>query len=186
MAAIINKRISTLLVGTALAVLPILYFVYSGVSWTPINPHEHLIQNGLAYIFLVLFSYLNYTFFVPRWFLNKQYARYFSITICCILATAYLPYRIEQWAFFRPPVEHTAQAWIRQIFWEEMMLNQSHSEKSRPPKDDFHSINTPPDLLDDHEHFRGPRLSGPRDGRSLSIILPAKLAIFFCLVRLAR
>ena len=85
-----------LLLGIALAAIPLIFFVYTDVSWYPLNPHEHIVQNGLAYLFLLLFSYFNHTVFVPRWFLHKQYLRYALVAISCVLVTAYLPYRIEQ------------------------------------------------------------------------------------------
>jgi hypothetical protein len=164
------------LIGLILLALPIFYFVYSGVSWKPLNPHDHLIQNGLAYVFLVAFSYLNHTVFVPRWFLGKQYKLYLIVAISCVFGAAYLPYRIEQWAFFKPPQEHTVQAWLRQIFVEEMML-------SRPDR-----ANLPPHY--DPDRFRGPSGSQnspphhdghpPRFGDHTGmLILPVKLLFFF-------
>ena len=119
-----------LLIGLILLILPLFYFLFSGVSLKPLNPHEHLIQNGLAYVFLVAFSYINHTVFVPRWFLNKQYKTYLLVAASCVLVTAYLPYRIEQWAFFKPPRQNTVQAWARQLFVEEMML--SRPDELRP------------------------------------------------------
>lgn len=183
MGKLVNKYGTPILIGFALAALPILYFIYSGISWKPLNPHEHLVQNALAYLFLVLFSYYNYTLFVPRWFLNKHYRRYILITITCILCAVYLPYRIEQWVFFRPPQQNTVGAWARQIFVEEMMLgkpnfgplNPSHDgrelsgradmAREAGPKYGFGPDHRPQDM--------------PPDRRSMSLILPAKLAIFF-------
>ena len=131
---------SQVLIGVILTILPVVYFVYSGVSWYPLNPHEHLVQNGLAYLFLVLFSYFNHTIFVPRWFLNKQYTRYAIVAVSCVIGAAYLPHRIEQWFFFKPPQENTIQAWATQVFWGEMMLKRppggppSTGYPSRPPR----------------------------------------------------
>ena len=93
MAAWLNIRGRQVLLGIALVVLPLIYFTYTDVSWHPLNPHEHLVQNVLAYFFLVLFSYVNHTVFVPRWFLAKQYRKYALITVSCVLAAAY--FRIE-------------------------------------------------------------------------------------------
>ena len=84
-----------------LTVLPVIYFTYNDVSWKPIRPFEHLIQNGLAYIFFLLFSYFHHTVFVPRWFLQKRYWRYAIVTVGCVLAASYFPYGIEQWARFK-------------------------------------------------------------------------------------
>ena len=183
MATWLQKNGTPLLIGIALAVLPVLYASYTGASWHPLNPHEHLVQNGLAYCFLLLFSYFNHTVFVPRWFLNKRYTRYVTITVACILGAVYLPYRIEQWVFFKKPQENTAAAWISQLFWEENMLNVPHRGPHRPPFDEpFRNQDGPPDeppALRPGGPGPGPD-SGP-PGRNFSLILPAKLAIFFLL-----
>jgi len=172
-----------LLIGVALAILPLFYFMYSGVSWYPLNPHDHLIQNGLAYLFLLLFSYFNHTIFVPRWFLTKQYRRYAIIAVCCVLGAAYLPYRIEQWAFFKLPRENTPRAWFRQIFVEEMMLER-HSGLSSDHHDHvpFNDRFGKPG-----EHYSPDGFPPPDRRRShlhkpaFTILLPVKLAIFFLL-----
>ena len=188
MAARFNIHRTQVLIGLALAVLPLVYFWYAGLSWKPLKPHEHLVQNGLAYLLFVLFSYLNHTVFVPRWFLTKQYRKYALIAISCLLVAVYLPYRIEQWVFFKLPSENTPLAWVRQIFVEEMMLEgfsggppfKSH------PDNHGHSI----------EPFDGPRGSNQPDGPPhpsvgerandghappFTLLLPVKLAIFFLL-----
>lgn len=173
-----------LLTGMALVVLPLCYFVYNDVSWHPLNPHEHVVQNGVAYLFLLLFSYFNHTLFVPRWFLNKQYRRYAIVAIGCVAGAAYLPHRIEQWFFFKPPQENTPLAWVRQIFVEEMMLGS-------PPAHPVHF------RTDDHVHDAEPspagRMPHPPNGppplkRHFSphgppaeLPLSAKLVIFFLL-----
>lgn len=173
-----------LLIGMALAVLPVFYVVYRGVNL--LNPHEHIIQNGLAYFFLLLFSYLNHTVFVPRWFLAKRYWRYATITVGCVLGAAYLPYRIEQWAFFKPPQENTPLAWVKQIFWEEMMLERPHRgdffrsrSDDHPPFDELRPRPGEPRLSEGPppEKPSGSHPGGPHT----SLILPAKLAIFFLL-----
>jgi hypothetical protein len=173
-----GKYGTPLLIGTALAVLPILYFVYSGASWKPLNPHEHLVQNGLAYFFLILFTYYNHTVFVPRWFLNKQYRRYFFLVMCCILGAVYFPFRIEQWVFFRQPQENTVGGWARQIFLVEMMLAGPDGKPLNTRENMGRMPAGPPDLHHgpaSKEGF-GPLLGG---GPSASMVLPAKLAIFF-------
>ncbi|QIP14184.1 histidine kinase [Spirosoma aureum] len=176
-----------ILIGIALVILPLFYFVYNGLSLDPLRPHEHLVQNGLAYILFILFSYLNHTVFVPRWFLTKQYRKYALIAISCLVAAVYFPYRIEQWVFFKSPTENTPQAWARQIFVEEMMFDRrsgppfrSHSDDRIPP---FNSL----------DHHRGPHQPDgpphPSSGRSpddghghpFTLLLPVKLAIFFLL-----
>ena len=96
-----------LLTAIVLTVLPVIYFTYNDVSWKPIRPFEHLIQNGLGYIFFLLFSYFNHMVFVPRWFLQKRYWRYAIVTVGCVLAASYFPYRIEQRAFFEKSRENT-------------------------------------------------------------------------------
>ena len=176
------KKIGTpLLIGGALLALPILYFVYTGASWQPLEPHEHLVQNGIAYFFLILFTYYNHTVFVPRWFLSKRYRRYIVITIICILGAVYLPYRIEQWVFFKPPQENTVGGWARQIFLAEMMLSAPDGRPMNTHENSFGIPGGPPDLPHDpasKERFgpHGPRSSG---GPFTSLILPVKLAIFF-------
>lgn len=175
----LQKNGTSLLIGMALAALPVLYFTYASMSWRPLNPHEHVVQNGLAYCFLLLFSYFNHTVFVPRWFLNKRYVKYVTITAICILCAVYLPYRIEQLVFFKKPHENSVGAWVKQLLWEENMLGvpergrRGGPQEDEPPGD-FHRNDRPP--FD--ERF-GDR-NGPR-GRSISVILPAKLAIFFLL-----
>jgi hypothetical protein len=179
---LVNKNSTPLLIGFALAALPILYFAYNQVSWNPLIPHEHLIQNGLSYVFLVLFSYYNHTYFVPNWYLNKRYKRYISVTIICILSAVYLPYRIEQWAFFKPPKHDTALAWAQQIFVKEMMFDRpkfdhGHFEDKGMdgtwPKGDRHDAMTQ----------RGSRAMGahgrPPDLGPMPLLLPGKLAMFF-------
>lgn len=175
MAPWFKDRNLQVLIGLILLALPIFYFVYSGVSWKPLDPHDHLIQNGLAYVFLVAFSYLNHTIFVPRWFLSKQYKLYLIVAISCVLSAAYLPYRIEQWAFFKPPQQPTAQAWLRQIFVEEMMLAGPYRDHL-PPRYGPDQFNGPPDQRDGpHQHNGRP----PRFANRTMLILPVKLLFFF-------
>ncbi len=181
-----KKNVVKLLIGVALAVLPILYFLYAQVSWNPLNPHEHLVQNGLAYFSLLLFTFFNHQVFVPRWFLNKQYAKYTVIAVVCIAGAVYLPYRIEQFLYFKKPDEQTVAAWIKQIFWKEMMLEgparngpdgMAGFRPDGPPtgrREDFRGEGPPPG--------RPPAfgVDGPGPGSS-SWMLPSKLAIFFLL-----
>ncbi|QRR00141.1 sensor histidine kinase [Dyadobacter sandarakinus] len=179
------KKVGTpLAIGVALVSLPILYFVSTGASWQPLDPHEHLVQNGIAYVFLILFTYYNHTVFVPRWFLNKQYRRYFLITTCCILGAVYLPYRIEQWVFFRQPQENTIVGWARQIFVAEMMLAGPDGKPLSFSKNQSPMPETPPDLFRKNSSQKsfGPqgRFNRPPGGPpAMTWILPSKLAIFF-------
>ncbi|MVM31773.1 sensor histidine kinase [Spirosoma sp. HMF4905] len=169
-----------LLIGVALAALPLVYFVYQGVSWRPLNPHEHIIQNGLAYLLLLLFSYYNHTVFVPRWFLAKQYGRYTLIAVCCVLTIAFLPYRIEQWAYFKAPQENTPLAWARQLFVEEMMLEPHSGPPDRAHPDDLN----PHDKRGFPEPPNGPhpdRRQRDHHGPPFTLLLPVKLALFFLL-----
>ncbi|AUD01138.1 sensor histidine kinase [Spirosoma pollinicola] len=172
------------LIGIALVILPIVYSVNTGVSWSPLRPHEHLVQNGLAYVLLVLFSYLNHTLFVPRWFLTKQYRKYVIIAVGCILAAVYLPYRIEQWAFFKSPRENTPLAWARQIFVEEMMLARPrdfpHPDEHRFGVKPFDRLQVPPQQ-DGPLHSPGDDRPYDRHGPPFILLLPVKLAIFFLL-----
>ncbi|GAB3945268.1 histidine kinase [Spirosoma harenae] len=188
MATWLKTHRTQVFIGIALAVLPLVYFWYTGVSWKPLNPHDHLIQNGFAYLFLLLFSYFNHTIFVPRWFLTKQYVPYALIALVCVISAAYLPHRIEQWAFFKPPKQNTPLAWARQIFVEEMMLKPSSDHLSRLPESDpFHSDRPPhfgerPPFPDDpppHHRQRDAFLNNPPGG--LPFTLTAKLIIFFLL-----
>ncbi|GAB4006329.1 histidine kinase [Spirosoma migulaei] len=174
-----------LLIGIALAALPLVYFMYQGVSWQPLNPHEHIIQNGLAYILLLLFSYYNHTVFVPRWFLAKQYARYTLVAACCVLTVAFLPYRIEQWAYFKPPQENTLLAWGRQIFVEEMML-EPHStppDQSHPNELDpfFYPHTKQRPSRPPNSSWPDRRRPGDHHGPPFTLLLPVKLALFFLL-----
>lgn len=179
MATWLKTHRTQLLIGVALAILPLVYFVYSGVSWYPLNPHDHLIQNGLAYLFLLLFSYFNHTVFVPRWFLTKQYRRYAIIAVCCVLGTAYLPYRIEQWAFFKLPRENTPLAWFQQIFVEEMMLEHPSDHHDHRP---FHDQFDKPGAYDSPDGLPPPDRRRPHFHKpTFTILLPVKLAIFFLL-----
>ncbi|KAA6438554.1 sensor histidine kinase [Dyadobacter flavalbus] len=181
------KKIGTpLLIGAALGILPILYFVSTGASWQPLAPHEHLVQNAIAYVFLILFTYYNHTVFVPRWFLNKQYRRYILITICCILGAVYLPYRIEQWVFFQSPQENTIGAWARQIFVAEMMFGDSNGKPLNMRENKSRMPGGPPDFFSDYPSKKPFRPQGPPGGGrprgeppTMSWILPSKLAIFF-------
>lgn len=176
-----------LLIGIALVILPIVYSVYNGVSYSPLRPHEHLVQNGLAYTLLVLFSYLNHSVFVPRWFLTKQYRKYVIIAVSCILAAVYLPYRIEQWAFFKAPAENTPLAWARQLFVEEMMLNGpagpydlSHPDEHRHGFKPF-DRQQGPHRQDRPPHPPDGERPNDRHGPPFTLLLPVKLAIFFLL-----
>lgn len=172
------------LIGIVLAILPIVYYGFNGASVSPLRPHEHLVQNSLAYLFLVTFSYVNHTVFVPRLFLNKQYRRYILIAISCILSAVYLPYRIEQWFFFKLPPENTPQGWFRQIFVEEMMLGphdlppfESHSDNHKPRFKPFDESHHP----DNHRPLPNGERHDGRHGTSFTLLLPVKLAIFFLL-----
>lgn len=156
-----NSRAQTVLIGLFLLALPLFYFNYSGVSWHPLRPHDHLIQNGLAYVFLLVFTYINHTYFVPRWFLAKRYRLYLVVAMSCVLGAAYLPYRIEQWAFFKPPRTQTPVAWFRQLFIEEMMLDKPAGH---------HSANR-------HNGFP----HRPGDVPPGTLLLPVKLMLFFLL-----
>lgn len=174
-----SELYTRMLAGSILLALPVVYFAYSGVSLNPLNPHDHLIQNTLAYLFLVLFSYVNHTVFVPRWFLNKRYRLYLIVVVSCVLGAVYLPYRIEQWAYFKPPRQPTAGAWFRQIFVAEMMLNDHANVSSmhRHPPTPFDGP------IGKHNHSPGedppghPRMSLPAG----TLLLPVKLTIFFLL-----
>jgi len=173
-----SERTVQVLIGLAVLALPAFYFWYSGVSWQPLEPHDHLIQNGLAYFFLVVFSYINHTIFVPRWFLTKRYKLYLIVAVSCVLGAAYLPYRIEQWAFFKPPQENTPVAWFRQLFINEVMLDRpGYGQRGTPEHGPFDS---PPDF-----HHGIPRSGqgefAPRFMSSPPFILPVKLLLFFLL-----
>ncbi|MCX6216024.1 histidine kinase [Spirosoma sp.] len=181
MAIWLRAHSTHVLIGLALAILPLIYCVYAGVSWSPLRPHEHLVQNGLAYSFLVLFSYLNHTVFVPRWFLTKRYRQYVLIAVSCILAAVYLPYRIEQWVYFKIPAENTPLAWARQLFVEEMMLPKpaglSRQSRFGDHRHTFESFNKPQSLTN-HPFDTG------HDGHHVppfTLLLPVKLATFFLL-----
>jgi hypothetical protein len=180
------KTYSTqLLIGIALAALPLFYFVYTDVSWQPLKPHEHLVQNGLVYLFLILFSYFNHTVFVPRWFLYKRYGRYAVVVVGCLLGAVFLPYRIEQWVFFKPPQTNTPIAWARQIFVEEMMLKGPHSDSFGPHPDDPTFFEKPPRRPEESPLPQGPP-SGDRpiirpNHPPFTLLLPVKLAILFLL-----
>ncbi len=173
------------MVGAALAFLPLLYFAYMGVSWRPLNPHDHLIQNGLAYLFLLLFSYFNHTAFVPSWFLDKQYRRYIFVAISCVFGAAYLPYRIEQWFFFKPPQENTPLAWARQIFVEEMMLEPPYGRPIDLRTSQRQRLVNPSDAqrrpASPDGHFSARRPGNHRRNQPFTLLLPVKLAIFFLL-----
>lgn len=181
----LKNHSTQLLIGIALAVLPVCYFVYTGVSWQPLNPYDHLIQNGLTYLFLLLFTYFNHTLFVPRWFLNKQYVRYTIVVVGCVIGATFLPHRIEQWVYFKPPQQNTPLAWVRQIFLAEMMLRPPTGPPS-PPQPDAHSPFSKP------SHKQGTRPSpgsppperptSPREhGPPFMLLLPVKLTLFFLL-----
>ncbi len=150
----VNSYALPILAGLALIALPILYFVNQGVSWQPLDPHEHLFENGLTYLLLVLFTYLNHTVFVPRWYLARRYERYVAVALGCILTVALLPHRIEQWAFLKPPNQPTMMGWIGQIFWEENLfpaqpkspppLSEGNRLERRPPPPPGFESNSPP------------------------------------------
>ncbi|MFD2937357.1 sensor histidine kinase [Spirosoma flavum] len=181
MAIWLRAHSTHVLIGIALAILPLIYCIYNGISLSPLRPHEHLVQNALAYLFLVLFSYLNHTVFVPRWFLAKQYRKYTLIVISCILAAVYLPYRIEQWFFFKLPSENTPQAWARQLFVEEMMLDK-HSGPPFQLHPDEHRPFDPqrgPHHPDDFSHPLSEEPVNNHHGPPFMLLLPVKLAIFF-------
>ena len=176
------------MIGMALALLPLVYFVYNDVSWKPLNPYQHLIQHGLTYLFLLVFSYINYTAFVPRWFLTRRYGRYALVTIGCLFGVAFLPYRIEQWLFFKPPQQHTPLAWARRLFLDEMMFD-------GPPVSPYNLRlgerfpSTEPLPTRDLPHFpEGSPTSVPPPGSlaykpptGIPILIITKLAIFFLL-----
>lgn len=173
----VKKQGIKILIGTALLVLPVIYLFYQKVSLNPLNPHEHLIQNVLAYMLFLSFSYFNHKIFVPRWILTKQYLRYGIVSVTCVIVVAYLPYRVEQWAYFRPPTEHTVSGWVNQIFFEEMMLRPpgAHPPQHRRPPEFDQGHRGHPDDLD----FGRPDM-GLGD-KSFALFLPIKLAIFFLL-----
>ncbi|MEZ0541771.1 histidine kinase [Fibrella arboris] len=124
----LNTYALRLLAGAALLALPFLFLISEGASVNHLIPHRHDIQNGLTYLALLVFSYVNYTIFVPRWYLQKQYSRYFILVIICLLGAALLPQRIEQWVFLRPPANPTVAGWIKQVLWEENLF------PPRPPQ----------------------------------------------------
>lgn len=170
MATWFRTHSTLLLLGASVTIPPIVYVQYADVSWYPLNPYDHLIQNSLAYGFLVLFSFVNYRVFVPRWYLAKRYSRYALITITCLLSIVWLSHRIEQWVFFKTPNEHTISGWAKQILWAENMFEHppndryrldlkasSHSPEQSPVGVSPHPINEEPFRNQPgHLHRRGP------------------------------
>jgi hypothetical protein len=181
MATWFKDYILKLLIGFLLLALPVFYFVYTRASWNPLNPHDHLIQNGLAYVFLITFSYINHTIFVPRWFLSKQYKTYLIVAVCCVLGAVYLPYRIEQWAYFKPPQQNTPLAWFRQLFVEEIMLARPDNFQGRPgPNQD--GFDGPPESIIHPMPPDGPSRRMNHFGQPHgTLLLPVKLLLFFLL-----
>lgn len=156
-----------------LLVLPVLYFLNEGVSLAPLDPHQHVIQNGLTYLSLLLFSYFNHTRFVPNWYLTKRYGRYVVIVLSCLAGILLIPHRIEQLFFLQPPAEQTPIGWIGQILWKENLF---------PPRQDRHlhasgDGQRPPRRNTFPPGFRGRPPKLPLDSSPLSI----KLGIIFLL-----
>ncbi len=156
-----------LFVGIGLTLLPLFYFSLTKVSWYPLNPFDHLIQHGLAYVLLVLFLSLNHTVFVPRWFLAKQYRHYALIVVSCLVSVSWLSQRIEQWVFFKPPTDNTPLAWTRQILWAENMFPHPPAnpfgagQRDRFDQETQSVGGTPPPVRVDPSVERGPQKPPP-------------------------
>lgn len=157
-----------LLTVMALLALPLLYILNEAISLRPLNPHDHIIQNGLTYVALLLFTYLNHTRFVPRLYLTGRYGRYVGVVALSLLLTAWLPHRLEQWTFLQKPDQPTVLGWTSQLLWKENLFQQAHRHH-RPLAggDDFGGRHTP-DGTPRRTAFR----SGP-----YTATLPVKLAI---------
>ena len=162
----INHYRLPLLVGIALLILPFLYLASESIAFSPLDPRQHLIQNLLTYFLLLLFAYTNHTVLVPRWYLEKQYARYGVVTLTCLVGIVWLSHRVEQWAFLRPPKEPTLLGWAGQVFWKENLFAPMPYPGQSSPSWPLVLPNPPPGLP------YGPLAPLP---------LGAKLAIFFLL-----
>lgn len=166
-----------LLVGAALIALPVLYIVNEAISLHPLNPHDHVIQNGLTYGALLLFTYLNHTRFVPRLYLAKRYGRYIGVVALSLFLTAWVPHRIEQWTFLQAPPEPTLRGWAGQLFWKENLFRPQFDapfpDADRPPRPAGRPPGPPPDK---------PPGDGPSSGSHRYLAtLPVKLAIIVLL-----
>ncbi len=134
----------------------------------PLNHHQHVVENLLFYVGLLLFSFINHTQWVPDYYLARRYRRYATTVVLCLLAVVYIPHRIEQLVFLRPPQQPTLLGWAGQLFWKENLA------PPRPPSNEYR----PP-------REQEPRGRGrpPRDRRGLLpvVTLGAKLGLIFLL-----
>ncbi|WP_041257856.1 sensor histidine kinase [Fibrella aestuarina] len=161
-----------LLTVTALLALPVLYILNEDISLRPLNPHDHIIQNGLTYAALLLFTYLNHTVFVPRLYLTGRYRRYVGVVALSLFMTAWLPHRIEQWTFLQCPDKPTLLGWAGQLLWKENLFHATHRHHGPPDGRAFSGEKQPPGEGPVRRNFR----SGP-----YMATLPVKLAIIVLL-----
>ncbi len=162
-----------LITGFAILILPVLYAINEGVDLRRPDPHSHHIQNLLSYAGLVLFSYVNHTRFVSRWYLTKQYARYATVVGLCLLAAAYVPQRIEQWTFLRPPAEPTPVGWLGQLLWKE---NLYPTRPHGPPT----GLHGPPT----GDHRPGPPTFRKPPGEGFDELIPPPLLVKWSIILL--
>lgn len=161
-----------LIAGLAILILPVLYAINEGMDLRRPDPHDHEIQNLLSYAGLVLFSYVNHTRFVPQWYLTKRYARYALVVGLCLLAVAYVPQRIEQWTFLRPPAEPTPMGWLAQVLWKE---NLYPVRPTGPPPGTDGPLTGAPGLRPDGHRPLPPTFRRPPNERADRLIPPPLL-----------
>ncbi|MBO0952007.1 sensor histidine kinase [Fibrella forsythiae] len=167
----LNTYALRLIAGAALLALPFLFIISEGTDVNHLIPHRHDIQNTLTYLALLLFSYVNYTIFVPRWYLRKQYSRYFVVVVMCLLGATLIPQRIEQWFFLKPPANPTVAGWAKQLLWEENLFPPIPPQHDhRPPANQHDPVTGPP-----------PQRPDDLDGLFPTTPLSVKLGIIFLL-----
>ena len=75
----------------AILLLPYLFAIKGAVDFRHLMDNQHEINNLLNYGLLILFSYLNYLVFVPRFYLKRKYFKYFLAIGACLLIIVFLP-----------------------------------------------------------------------------------------------
>ena len=79
----------------AFLLLPSAFSLEGSVDFHHLFDNQHKLNNLFYYILLIVFSYVNYLFIVPRFYLKKKYVTYFSIIIICFFVVIFLPESLD-------------------------------------------------------------------------------------------
>ncbi len=84
-------------------ILPSLLQMGKSINFNLIFQSNHEFQNLMSWVLLVIYSYLNYLIFVPRYYLNKDYLRYILIVFASLVLIYSVPEILDLFWISPPP-----------------------------------------------------------------------------------